>query len=157
MSRIAAAAILASAALTLSACAQTASPRSASTVRTHPGVVLTGTLDAKAEVPGPGEANGTGEFTGFLDVPAGMLCYNIGLGSLTNVTMMHVHKGEPGVAGPPVIPLGMPRGMHGEGCVAADKTLLSDIIAHPGSYYVNVHTAAHPSGAIRSQLQRPTR
>lgn len=149
--------ILISTALAIAGCAQTLAPRSASTVATHPGVVLTGTLDAKAEVPGPGEANGTGEFAGFFDVAGGKLCYNIGLGSLANITMMHIHKGDPGVPGPVAIPLGMPAGLHGEGCVPADKGLLGDIIAHPTSYYVNVHTAAHPSGAIRSQLQRPRR
>ena len=156
MSRIGMTTILISV-LALSACAQTTMPHIASTIPTHPGIVLTGTLDAKAEVPGPGEANGTGEFTGFFDVPVGKVCYNIGLGSLTAITMMHIHKGEAGVAGPPVVTLGMPTGMHGEGCLPADKALLSDIIAHPASYYVNVHTAAHPGGAIRSQLQRPSR
>ena len=157
MSRTGLASILLSSVLAMTGCAPVSGPSRVSTIPTHPGVVLTGTLDAKAEVPGPGEQNGTGEFTGFFDVPGGQVCYNIGLGSLTTITMMHIHKGDPGVAGPPVITLGMPTGMHGEGCLAADKGLLSDIIAHPTSYYVNVHTVAHPGGAIRSQLQRPAR
>ena len=41
------------------------------------------------------------------------------------------------------------------GCTAADGALIQDIIDYPDQYYVNVHTAEHPAGAIRGQLSNP--
>ena len=41
------------------------------------------------------------------------------------------------------------------GCVSgADPDLTRDIRRHPSRYYVNVHTADFPDGAIRGQLRR---
>jgi hypothetical protein len=149
-------ALLATTGLALSACTTaTAAPRTASVNPPHPGIVLVGSLDGKAEVPGPGDPKGNGEFTGFFDVPGGMLCYDLGIGSLDNVTMAHIHAGAPGTAGPVAIALAKPTGNHSEGCVPAPASVLSAIIANPGNYYVNVHTTAHPGGAIRAYLQRP--
>ena len=33
-----------------------------------------------------------------------------------------------------------------------DKNLLKDIIRNPENYYVNVHNAPFPNGAVRGQL-----
>ncbi len=39
-------------------------------------------------------------------------------------------------------------------CVAPEPgTSLQSIIANPGNYYVNVHSAAYSNGAVRGQLQ----
>ncbi|MBS1786273.1 MAG: CHRD domain-containing protein [Acidobacteria bacterium] len=32
------------------------------------------------------------------------------------------------------------------------KSQINDIMKNPGNYYVNVHTAEFPNGAIRGQL-----
>jgi hypothetical protein len=38
------------------------------------------------------------------------------------------------------------------GCVKASKSLLAKIVKRPASYYVNVHNAKYPAGALRAQL-----
>jgi hypothetical protein len=147
--------ILAASTLALAACAQTGGGTAASVNPPLPGTVLVGTLLGAGEVP-PGDPDGNGEFTGFFDQAGGKLCYDIGVGSLDKITVMHIHSGAAQVAGPPVITLATPDGTHGEGCIAVDRALLGQIIANPAGYYVNVHTTTHPTGAIRSQLMRPS-
>ena len=39
-----------------------------------------------------------------------------------------------------------------EGCVPAAPALLEQIAANPAGYYVNLHNARFPAGAIRGQL-----
>ena len=75
--------------------------------------------------------------------------------SLDAPTMAHIHKGAPGVAGPPVVTLANPSTMKSEGCVDVSPELAGDIADHPANYYVNVHNTAHPDGAIRGQLRVP--
>ena len=36
---------------------------------------------------------------------------------------------------------------------SADPALLAQIVANPGQYYVNVHNARFPGGALRCQLE----
>jgi hypothetical protein len=38
------------------------------------------------------------------------------------------------------------------GCVHADATVIENIVEHPELYYVNVHTAAYPGGAVQGAL-----
>ena len=65
----------------------------------------------------------------------------------------HIHRGQPGVAGPVVQPLVFPvgneNGVIGTGTFA-NPALLAAIRADPGNYYVNVHTTPNcPGGVIR--------
>ena len=69
----------------------------------------------------------------------------------------HIHVALAGPhAGPVVVPLfsqpvntaAVPRT-----CLTGlDKNLLKDILRSPQDYYVNVHTAPFPNGAVRGQL-----
>jgi len=47
---------------------------------------------------------------------------------------------------------GKPTQSHIQGCTTAAKSLVKSIAGHPGAYYVNVHNAKHPLGAMRGQL-----
>jgi hypothetical protein len=122
---------------------------------TRTGTPLIATLDGKAEVPGPGDPNGTGEFSGWFDPAMGRICYTLGVGSLATPTMAHIHRGAAQVAGPPVVVLSTPVQNIADTCLPVAPALVSEIVANPAGFYVNVHTKEHPSGAIRAQLMRP--
>jgi hypothetical protein len=122
---------------------------------THTGTPLIATLDGKAEVPGPGDPNGTGEFSGWFDPAMGRICYTLGVGSLATPTMAHIHRGAAQVAGPRVVVLSTPVQNIADTCLPVAPALISEIVANPAGFYVNVHTKEHPSGAIRAQLMRP--
>ncbi len=65
-------------------------------------------------------------------------------------TVMHIHRGAPGVNGPVVFDLGEPDSpviATWSGMSPAD---VADLLA--GNFYVNIHTSGRPTGAIRGQL-----
>ncbi len=68
-------------------------------------------------------------------------------------TAAHIHRGAAGINGPVVVPL-MPPNAQGvsTGCTHAPHDLIVAIMQHPADYYVNVHNARYPEGAVRGQL-----
>jgi hypothetical protein len=117
-------------------------------------------LRGAAEVPGPGDANARGTVELVKTAVDGLLCMtwdiDVGLGDAP--TAAHVHEAAVGAAGPVLFALPVPGGGAGERvfetpCVPdLDQDLIDEVFANPAGYYVNVHTAAHPDGAIRGQL-----
>jgi hypothetical protein len=82
------------------------------------------------------------------------VCYAIVARDLSgSAAAAHIHRGAVGVAGPVLIALRTP-GANGRasGCAKAKRSLVKAILAHPARYYVNVHTAEFPEGAIRVEL-----
>jgi hypothetical protein len=130
----------------------------------HPKKVRFVTLEAELvgsnEVPGPGDPDGAGVATVEVAPRSRVLCFSIAVeGIALPATAAHVHVGEAGVAGDPVVTLEPPvafgSGAAGTsaGCLTGlSKRLLKAIVADPAGYYVNVHNAEFPDGALRGQL-----
>jgi len=132
----------------------TAPLRSGATTVPPGATVLTTDLSGAEEVPGPGVKDGTGTARLVL-TPDGKVCAEIAVTKVDPPTAAHVHTGPKGIAGPVVITLPTPKDGRASGCVSADAGTVRMLTADPTSAYVNVHTAAQASGAIRGQLAKP--
>jgi len=102
-------------------------------------------------VPGPGAPNAFGTANLFVDMRYGILCYRMGYDGTSRALAAHIHAGGPGQNGRPVIDL-HPESNGDEGCVGADPTALRNLREHPEAFYLQLHTAEYPDGAIRGQL-----
>ncbi|HEX6641354.1 MAG TPA: CHRD domain-containing protein, partial [Thermoanaerobaculia bacterium] len=65
-------------------------------------------------------------------------------------TLMHIHRGAPGVNGPVLFDLGDPTSPVIATWSSMSPGDVADLLA--GNLYVNIHTAGRPSGAIRGQI-----
>lgn len=127
---------------------------------TQGGTELKATLTGANEVPGPGDADGSGTASIRLMAGLGRLCFVLNVSNIMlPATGAHIHLGAAGVAGPIVVGLKPPTGANStsttgtsSGCVNVSRTLVAAILATPSNYYVNVHTTDYPAGAIRGQL-----
>jgi hypothetical protein len=116
------------------------------------GRAFTIALTGEAESPA-GDPVATGTATIRLRAGQGQLCYQVAAKNLTPAVAMHIHKGAAGAAGSVVVPLRTPNSAGtASGCAPAARTLVAAMLAAPASYYLNVHTAEFPAGAIRGQL-----
>lgn len=121
------------------------------------GRPLAAELTGAAEVPGPGDPDGTGSAWVTLNQGQGEVCFELAVSAiLLPATGAHIHSGTADVAGPVVVPLTAPdaSGMS-SGCTDADADLIKAIRQNPASYYVNVHNSDFPGGAVRGQLVIP--
>ncbi|HYH51441.1 MAG TPA: CHRD domain-containing protein [Acidimicrobiia bacterium] len=109
------------------------------------------TLSPEANMP-PGPSGATGSATIEIDAAAGQVCQTITYsGAGAPLSMAHIHVGDATVNGPVVVDLQvLPSGQ--QACSPADATVLGEIVANPGGYYVNLHTEDFPQGVLRGQL-----
>lgn len=102
---------------------------------------------------GAGDRNGRGAFSAILD--GRTLCYGIQVKRIGDPNAAHIHRGRPSVNGPVVQPLEPPSsgdpGQSGD-CVELDMSLARALAKNPSKFYVNVHNADFPGGAVRGQL-----
>lgn len=121
--------------------------------RAHLAVTMTGIQ----EVPGPGDPDGTGTAEVRVVPAVGQVCWDLWARGIDAATAAHIHRGAAGVAGPPVLPLTTPDAAgRSQGCATVDIALAREIAARGYDFYLNVHTAAQPAGAIRGQLRGST-
>jgi hypothetical protein len=138
-------------------------------------VVVAGPVFARESGKGSGKANVfVGKMTGGMEVPpaeptataravitlkpsSDTVCFRLHWDGLTSVTAAHIHSGAAGVTGSVVVPFfnaPIPDTISSVGgCVRdVDPALIKNIHDNPSDYYVNVHDAAFPGGAVRDQL-----
>jgi hypothetical protein len=112
------------------------------------------TLTGDAEVPGPGDPKGRGTVVVTLKPDTGEVCYELSVANIQEATAAHIHQGEKGKEGPVAVPLDAPKTGAAKGCTKADVVVIEAIMQDPTGYYVNVHNAAFPKGAVRGQLSK---
>ena len=120
-------------------------------------VSLKAALTGKEEIPGPGVDPGVGAAT--FEIAGNRGCYDLKVTMGEKPLKAHVHQGAKGASGPVVVDL-KPTFEPGESaflaqsCVDLTPDLAAQLIADPAGYYVNVHSEAHPEGAMRGQFAK---
>src|SRR5205085_763812 len=131
-------------------------------------VVLVGAVAAAVLVPAVVFAGGTAvptltvKMRGAVEVPKGApagkgtaavtisgskVCWRFsGLTGIDQPTAAHIHKAPAGKSGPVVVPFG--GAFKPSGCTTTTAAIAKAILAAPSGYYVNVHTAKFPAGAV---------
>jgi hypothetical protein len=113
---------------------------------------LSATLTGAAEKPEPGDPDGNGTAAITLDTAVNEICFQLSVSGIGGANAAHIHRGGADVAGPIAVELTAPAGGSSEGCTVAEAGLINQIAENPGGFYVNVHNAEYPKGAVRGQL-----
>lgn len=100
------------------------------------------------EVP-PVPSTHSGGCMGTLNQPAAQFTITC-VHDVLDATVMHIHRGAPGVNGPIAFDLGNPASPVTATWTGMTPADISDLLA--GNLYINVHTAGRPAGEIRGQL-----
>jgi hypothetical protein len=133
----------------LAACA-TAEEAAVEAVAETYNATLTG-----AEEPGGGDPDGFGEAEVTVADNLNNICWEIkNIRGISTPTAAHIHRGARGVNGPPVFTLKQSNEGTWKGCSNRSEWTEDAIENNPSAYYVNVHTADYPNGAIRGQLRK---
>lgn len=126
-----------------------------------------------------GDPNGRGEAYVFgIDANTTTLCYVLQVARIGELSLppgngrqAHIHRGAVGVSGPVVVTLAWPQDGRAADCIAEDRILPNgspafavdpgtglpratafEILMNPEQFYINVHNAEYPAGAVRGQL-----
>ncbi len=106
------------------------------------------------EVPAPGDPDGNGTVEIRVVPATGAVCWNLYARATEPATAAHIHRGAAGSAGPPVVTLTTPDANgRSQGCATVDEQIVRQMSMAAQDFYVNVHNAAYPQGAIRGQLR----
>lgn len=114
-------------------------------------------MDGSQETPGAGDADGFANGTLTIDSTSNVISWNFTFGNIVAPTMMHIHTGAAGVAGPVLINMGVatsggPGTLIGQ--TPASAANITNILANPQNFYVNIHNAPFPGGAVRGQIPK---
>lgn len=110
-------------------------------------------LTGAAHGVGLGDPDGSGTAELLIDPDQGRFCYILTVDGIAPAQLAHIHKSPVGQAGGPiVVPLEAPTDGDSEDCMAIAPELARSLLRTPAAYYVNVHNAEFPAGAVRGQL-----
>lgn len=108
-----------------------------------------------AQKVGPGDPDGSALARITIEDNFDQVCWNISdVRNISPVTAAHIHVGAVGVNGPPVFTLRKSNQGTWTGCAEGAEWTQDRIEGNPERFYVNLHTADYPNGAIRGQLRR---
>jgi hypothetical protein len=120
------------------------------------GTVMRGSNEVPSKVePAGGDKDGSG--TSLVRIQGNQVSYAFTWTGIGAPTEGHVHQGPAGVNGAVKIPFFGTKLPDGRTSVVGtvtvdDANLLANIKSHPEQFYVNLHTADFPDGAVRGQL-----
>lgn len=112
-------------------------------------------LTGGAVVPGPADSDGDGTARiRFAPEGEGNVCFELAVRNIQPATMAHIHGGTATeVGGPPLVILGTPSASgEANGCASAPQRLVDAIRANPANFFVTIHNAEFPGGALRGQF-----
>jgi hypothetical protein len=121
-----------------------------------PGSSFFAVLDGEHEQP-DADADGYGTFSA--SFRGNVLCYGIQVVNIATPNAAHIHQGAVNVNGPIRVALTPPtNGTQGASakCVSVPAAQATAIKNNPAAFYVNVHNAQFPNGAVRGQLFKAT-
>ena len=104
---------------------------------------------------GVGDPDGSGTATITLNPGQEEVCFELTVADIDTPIGAHIQEGAAGTTGPVVVglePLPPTGDSSSSGCVSLERQEIIEILRDPSNYYVNVHTALFPEGAIRGQL-----
>ncbi|MGX7896413.1 CHRD domain-containing protein [Tsuneonella sp. HG222] len=102
---------------------------------------------------GGGDPDGYGKAEISISDAFGQVCYEIkDVRGIDTPTAAHIHFGKAGTNGPPVLALTQSNEGTWQGCKDGAEWTQNRLQGNPQDFYVNIHTAAYPAGAIRGQL-----
>jgi hypothetical protein len=112
---------------------------------------VTARLSGASEVP-PVDTAGIGTLEADLDTPSRVLTWTLNTSGLSGpVTAAHFHgPAMPGSNAGVMVPIAGAATSPAKGRATLTEAQAADLMA--GKWYVNVHTAAHPGGEIRGQV-----
>jgi hypothetical protein len=103
----------------------------------------------------PGDPDGSGLAEISFADELTRVCWDLSdLENIAPITGAHIHRGAAGTDGPVVLPLKQATEGGWRGCSSDTSWVQQAFDEGIGNYYVNVHTAEYPRGAIRGQLQQ---
>jgi len=104
---------------------------------------------------GRGDPDGSGSADISFADELSRVCWDLNdLDGLGPITGANIHRGGPGVDGPIVLPLKQATEGGWRGCSNDTAWVQRAFNEGLSNYYVNVHTAEYPNGAIRGQLRQ---